>query len=804
MKPVLFNSTETAFITNGIGILSDAISCKVIQELNGKYELEMKYPITGLHFENILRRSIIQAKADPVSELQPFRVYKITKPSSGVVTVKARPLAYDLKGIAVAPFAAVGAASALAGLKENAVVECPFSFSTDKGASGAFKAATPAAIWSLLGGTEGSILDTYGGEYEFDRYSVKLWNRRGADRGVSIRYGKNLTSLEQDENCANCYTGIYPFWADAEGNLVQLSEKVVNAPGTFDYVKILPVDFSADFDEAPSEDALRTRSEKYISDNDIGTPTVSWKVEFVQLEQTEEYKGKALLERVLLGDTVSVEFEQMGVSASARVVAVDYDCILERYNSATLGSVKANIADVIVQQAQEAAKKPSLSLVQQISMHLAAAILGAHGGSARLLDTDGDGMPDELYLADNKDPALAVKVWRFNYKGWAASKTGYNGPFIFGATLEDGILASAITAANLIAGTITSKDGTTFFLDLDNGILKGKFSEFSISGKTVDQIAQEKADAAETDAINAATAAAATDATNKANAAKSAAISAAQTDATAKANDALSTAKAYTDALNVSLAQAEIFNRLTNNGTLPGLFMQDGQLFINASYLKTGTVAASLIDVANLVVQYLTSTAGDSTLNITGAVLSFLYGGRKTAWLTNEYSGQPIFYMQDVDPDYEANWAEFSPHHMKIGGTSVSPKFQVTARGDYSKMDVDAINPGKKTLFSGTCAIGGTCSVPGTSYYDLFAVRLGTSSSDISSVVVLAYKVGSDIRGVGGWAGTDSLNKELYLMTATCSGDTWTLVDAGRHDVYSYGGVSSDTELVIREIRGII
>lgn len=454
MKPVLFNATETAFITNGIGILSDAISCKVVQELNRKYELEMKYPITGRHFADIRQRSIIQAKVDPVSELQPFRAYKITKPSSGVVTVKARPLAYDLKGIPVAPFAAVGAASALAGLKENAVVECPFSFSTDKGASGAFNAAMPAAIWSLLGGTEGSILDTYGGEYEFDRYSVKLWNRRGADRGVSIRYGKNLTSLEQDENCANCYTGIYPFWTDTEGNLVQLPEKTVNVPGTFDCVKILPVDFSADFDEAPSWDALRTKSEKYISDNDIGTPMVSWKVEFVQLEQTEEYKGKALLERVLLGDTVSVEFEQMGVSASARAVAVDYDCILERYNSVTLGSVKSNIADTIVQQNKELFQKPSQSAMKVAINALTRTILGASGGAVRLLDADGDSVPDTLYIADNPDPALAVKVWRFNYEGWGASENGYNGPFIMGATLQDGLMAEFIKA-----GVLSSADG---------------------------------------------------------------------------------------------------------------------------------------------------------------------------------------------------------------------------------------------------------------------------------------------------------------------------------------------------------
>lgn len=463
MKPILFNSTDTTFSTNGIGVLSDAISCRSVQALNGQYELELKYPITGLHFSSIQQRSIIQAKVDPVSKLQPFRVYQITKPSSGVVTVRARHLAYDLGGVPVSPFASQGAVSALNGLSSNAVVDCPFTFSTDKTASAAFSVAVPSLIWPLLGGSKGGILDTFGGEYEFDVYDVHLWTRRGADRGVSIRYGKNLTSLEQDENCANCYTGVYPYWTKADGQLVQLPEKIVSAPGNFDYVKILTVDFSAEWQEAPTAEQLRARAEAYISSNDIGKPTVSWKVEFVQLEQTVEYKGTGLLERVLIGDTVSVEFEKMGVSASARVVEVDYDTLLERYNSVTLGSVKANIASAIAAQNKEISTRPNKSEMQLAIEQLTSSILGATGGAVRFLDTNGDGAPDTLYIADNADPSQAIKVWRFNYEGWGASENGYNGPFVLGAALDGGILAEFIKA-----GKLTSADGK-IQIDLNGG-----------------------------------------------------------------------------------------------------------------------------------------------------------------------------------------------------------------------------------------------------------------------------------------------------------------------------------------------
>ena len=474
MKPILYSPTETSFKTNGIGILSDAISCDITQELNGRYELTAKYPVDGLHFSSIQQRSIIVAKVDPVSEIQPFRVYRITKPSSGIVTIMARHIVYDLAGHPVSPFAAQSAVTALSGLKSNAVTDHPFTFTTDKTNSGDFSVAVPSATWSLLGSAKGAILDAFGGEYEFDRYAVNLWNQRGMDRGVSIRYGKNLTSLEQDENCANCYTGVMPYWVDRSTKAVtMLTGKVVAGEGNFDHTKILPIDLTAEFETAPTEDALAAAARSYMIKNKICEPVVSLKVEFIQLEQTAEYKGMALLERVLLGDMVAVEFEQIGVSSKARAVAIDYNAILERYNSVTLGSVKANIADNIVRQNKEISSRPNKSEMQLAIESLTSSILGASGGSVRFLDTNGDKIPDTLYIADNPDPAQARKVWRFNYEGWGASTNGYNGPFVMGATFNDGIVADFITVGTLYgllfkAGMIESLDGT-IKIDLSGG-----------------------------------------------------------------------------------------------------------------------------------------------------------------------------------------------------------------------------------------------------------------------------------------------------------------------------------------------
>lgn len=454
MIPILYSPTETEFTTNGIGALSGAISCKVKQEINGEYELVMQYPVTGAHFAQIEMRSAIKAKPDKVTDPQIFRVYRITKPLAGIVTVYARHLVYDLAGIPVSPFSASGAAAAMVALGNNAAVSCPFTFSTDKSGGGTLTVSYPSSIWSVMGGTQGSILDTYGGEYSYDNYSVALNTRLGANNGVAIRYGKNLTNVEQDANCANCYTGVYPYW-QIEDEIVTLTEKIIYAEGNFDYTKILALDMTEQFETAPTEEQLRTAAENYIENNNIGVPDVSWKVEFIALEDTEEYRGMGVLERISLGDTVTVEFEKLGVDATARAVAVEYDCLLERYDSITLGRVKSNIADTIAEQQKEIEEKPSKSLVEKISDNLAAAITGANGGSVRLLDTNADGEPDTLYIADNPDPAQAVKVWRFNYEGWAASANGYNGPFVMGATFDDGILANLIDVVNLFAQNIT-------------------------------------------------------------------------------------------------------------------------------------------------------------------------------------------------------------------------------------------------------------------------------------------------------------------------------------------------------------
>ena len=442
----------------------------------------MVYPVTGARMADIELRAIIMASVDPVSDDQPFRIYRITKPLNGLVTVYARHITYDLSGVVDAPFSAISLRETLDGFVANAYGNCPFTFDTDKTVVANFNLTVPSSIWDSLSGRQGSLLDVYGGEFEFDAFSVYLHNHRGQDRGVSIAYGKNLTSYQQDQNNASVYTGVFPYWTN-ETETITLPEQVILASGTYNFSRIYALNLSDAFEEPPEEAQLRAKANAYLTANNIGVPDVSWTITFAMLEQTEEYKNATLLTRILLGDTVHVSFPMYNVTATARAVCVKWDSIRQRYDEVTLGSVKANLASTIAEASKQAEEKPTASQVQTIAQALAQNLLGGSDGYVRIIDTNGDGSPDELYIADSADPNTATKVWRFNYMGWAASNSGYGGPYTFGATLEDGLLADFVTAAKLTAGEIRSADGTTFYLDLDNGILNMDVTSLKLEGK---------------------------------------------------------------------------------------------------------------------------------------------------------------------------------------------------------------------------------------------------------------------------------------------------------------------------------
>lgn len=497
MTPVLYEATETRFDTYGVGALPDAISPHVVEERNGEFTFEMQYPIDGINYEYIGMRSIITAKPSPNKAPQPFRVVRITKPINGIVTIYARHIHYDLDGVPVSPFTASSISEALSAIEEHMMIQNPFHFYTDKTTNVRMISDVPTSALSLMGGQAGSLLDIFGGEYDFNGFDINLLANRGIDTGVVIRYGVNLVDLEQEENCSNLYTGVLAFWKSFQDEQTVTGQ--IQSVGTFDFTRIKVIDKSADYEEAPTVERLNGDAINYAVSNRVGVPKVSINLKFQQAEELE-IEGNELH----LCDYVTVKFEKLGVSTKAKIIRTDYDVINERYISLDIGESRSSMADTIIGISTKAEAAPTTAEMQQAINVTTAAILGAAGGVVRILDTDGDRVPDTLYIADDPDPERASKVWRFNYEGWGASQNGYNGPFTMGATFAQGFLADFITAGTLNAANITvtnlsAESITVGFLNanriqdnslanvklVDNTIQAGKIANSTITGTKI-------------------------------------------------------------------------------------------------------------------------------------------------------------------------------------------------------------------------------------------------------------------------------------------------------------------------------
>lgn len=341
---ILYEYTETAFTNNGLGCLNDATSCVVSETLNGEYELEMEYPVNGIHYSDIQLRRIIFAKPNSYDREQPFRIYSISKPIGGLVTVNAEHISYDMSGLPVR-----GAIEHYAWyvkdvfdhIKNNSVYPCPFTFSSDiTEEKKAISLSKPRSVKAFLGTDEG-LLSLFGGEWEFDRYNAILHKERGQNRGVSIEYGKNLTDVTQDEACSEMYTAVYPYYYQEDDGLQRLDEDVVKILDTT-YNNVCVLDLTSEFDEMPTQDQLRAKTQEYINDNKLGEPKVSLKVSFIKNPEVID-----ALQDVRLGDTVGVKFIKIGVNTTSRCINYEFNVLTEQYNSIGLGEPTKTIVDTM-------------------------------------------------------------------------------------------------------------------------------------------------------------------------------------------------------------------------------------------------------------------------------------------------------------------------------------------------------------------------------------------------------------------------------------------------------------------------
>lgn len=471
MIPILYAPGETAFTHNGIGALSETLSCYATEERNGAFELEFTYPLAGRLFQYIETDCIVKAKTNETSDLQLFRIYKHSKPINGVVTFNAEHISYELSKnpIEEVTVQSANAQTALNAVLSAGLLEHNFTAQSDVDTLNSISLSL-VSIRAALGGTQGSILDTYGGEYEFDNYTVKLHRSRGTETGITIAYGKNLTDLKQEKNIASVYTAVYPYakytpQAEAGSSeqppevTVTLPEKLIYSQHAEEYARtrVCMKDFSDAFGEGetPTEETLRAKAQAWVENSGFDVPSVSITVSFKHLWKSPEYAQYALLERVSLCDTVTVLYERLGVSATAKVIKTKYNTLKEDYESLELGDAKANFADTFnsstaaIEGVKQEIKKQSTAANVKLAQAIATATAAITGQSGGYVVLNPSNNPQEILILDTPSIETAVNVWRWNSGGLGYSSNGYNGPFALAMTNDGAIVADFITAGTI-------------------------------------------------------------------------------------------------------------------------------------------------------------------------------------------------------------------------------------------------------------------------------------------------------------------------------------------------------------------
>ncbi len=451
----VYNSKETIFENNGLVILDSPLSAIVEEELNGSYELELEYALDDRgKWEYLIEDNIIKADG------QLFRIYHKTKKLTSI-KINARHIFYDLIDNLledVRPTETTGY-GALDWVLTHTQYPHKFISTGDVGEINTRYFIRVNPLEAIMG-KEG-IINTWGGEIVRDNFTIKLLQSRGLDRGVLVAYGKNIKEIDETLDIDSICTRLMPKGRDG----LLLPEKYIDSSYINNYshpkIKIQEFDIGIDEEKGITEsiaiEQLREAAINYMKNNKIDIPEFNYKIDFIELSKTEEYKNYAVLERVYLGDTVTIKHSKLNINLKAKVIKIVKSLITNRIEKIELGSFKPNLATSINNSIQEVKQEiiQVKSDYQKAIENATSLITGSKGGNVVIRQND-NGNPYEILIMDTTDVNTAVNVWRWNMGGFGYSSTGINGPYGTAITMDGAIVADFITVGKLNASLITT------------------------------------------------------------------------------------------------------------------------------------------------------------------------------------------------------------------------------------------------------------------------------------------------------------------------------------------------------------
>lgn len=446
MIPILYDSTETVFITNGLGRLRDAVSAVVSEERNGLYELEFQYPVDGANFELIQPGRIVLVTHDDTGDTQPFDIVSYSKPIDGIVTFHAVHVSYRQSYMTVSGKNVNSLADAFT-LLGTASPSNPFTYTAGFTSSAYFAAAdgVPKTVRSMLGGVEGSILDTYGGEFTWDRFNVKLDRARGQVRDFTIRYGLNLLNYNEEVDYSQTYTSVIPYWTgtDNSGATVIVKASRVDS-GLPSYNgrpnECVPLDLSDKFETKPTTTQLTNMAAALLSSGQPNMPQQTITVDFVRLQDMGEFDQFQGLMQCQLCDSINVVFPAYNMQGVFKIVKTVYDVLEEKFVEMQLGSLSTSLAEALgVQSAGVFTEGGGGGTVDDLVVNNTLTV-GGDTTMAGTLTVEGHSTPIGSTLSGTKDTTvttltttvktiatIALPAGTWQVKGWVRFPAGTSG-----------------------------------------------------------------------------------------------------------------------------------------------------------------------------------------------------------------------------------------------------------------------------------------------------------------------------------------------------------------------------------------
>ncbi len=348
MIPIIFPATAKAFGTLGIGAVPEAFSCVVDEVRNQSNILTLEAPLDAMCKDQLTEGNIIVADTNERLKKQPYEIVHTEESlADGRIIVEAQHVAYRLRYSVTKQISGTTVSQIFTAFKTAAsmIEENDFTFYTDITTS---KTATYnyMSVWDALHGTEGSLIDTFGGFIEMDGFTVKLLQRRGQDNGVVVPYGKNLVDLQRVVDSGDIFNGILPVYSSGGEITVVGSVQYSANTGRYPYKRTEVVDFSEKFgDTVPTVAQLNSAAASKV--NNQGIPVATIAGEFIPLKSTLDYKDFGALESVAMDDTVRFYAPRMGIDITTKVVATHWNVLKDRYDSVEVGDVRQTIRQAI-------------------------------------------------------------------------------------------------------------------------------------------------------------------------------------------------------------------------------------------------------------------------------------------------------------------------------------------------------------------------------------------------------------------------------------------------------------------------